>query len=270
MPAVVWKGFVSFGLVSFPVRLHAAARNKSLQFHMLHKKDLSRVKEVFYCREEDKPLDREDIVKGFEVSKDEYVVVSQEELDKISPRTAKVMEIVQFVKEDEFDPVFMDKSYHLVPDGEISKSYALLLEVMKRQRHFAIAKVTMHNREHIAVLRPAAKEIMLHTMFFANEVQGSPVNLGQTPKFSAKEIQLATQLIEALTESFEPEKFHDQYEENVEKLIEQKQKGEPIKGTSFKRPAPVVNIVEALQRSLAASKKSSPAPKKARKGRSAA
>jgi DNA end-binding protein Ku len=270
MPAVVWKGFVSFGLVSFPVRLHAAARNKSVQFHMLHKKDLSRLKEVFYCREEDKPVDRDDIVKGFEVAKDDYVVIDQEELNKIAPRTAKVMEILQFVNEDEFDPVYMDKSYHMVPDGEVSKSYALLLEVMKKQRHFAIAKVAMHNREHLAVLRPAEKEIMLHTMFFANEVQASPVNLGQTPKFSAKEIQLATQLIEALTEPFDPEKFHDEYEENVEKLIEQKQKGERIKGTTFKRPAPVVNIVEALQRSLAANKKSSVAPKKNRKSRSAA
>lgn len=270
MAAVVWKGFVSFGLVSFPVRLYAAARNKSVQFHMLHKKDLSRLKEVFYCREEDKPVDRDNIVKGFEVAKDEYVVVDQDELNKIAPRTAKVMDILQFVKEDEFDPVYMDKSYHMVPDGEIAKSYALLLEVMKKQRQFAIAKVAMHNREHLAVLRPAEKEIMLHTMFFANEVQASPVNLGQTPKFSAKEIQLATQLIDALTERFEPDKFHDEYEENVEKLIEQKKKGETIKGTAFKRPAPVVNIVEALQRSLAANKKSSPTPKKARKSRSAA
>src|SRR5579862_5907059 len=115
MPAIVWKGFVSFGLVSFPVRLHAAARDKSLQFHMLHKKDLSRVKEVFYCRAEDKPLERKDMVKGFEVSKDEYVVVDQAELDKIAPKTAKVMDILQFVKAAEFDPVFLDKSYHVIP-----------------------------------------------------------------------------------------------------------------------------------------------------------
>lgn len=270
MAAVVWKGFVSFGLVSFPVRLHAAARNKSVQFHMLHKKDLSRIKEVFYCREEDKPLDREDIVKGFEVAKGEYVVVDPEELKKIAPPTAKVMEIVQFVQESEFDPVYMDKSYHMVPDGEVSKSYALLLEVMKKQRRFAIGKVAMHNREHIAVLRAAGNEIMLHTMFFADEVQASPVEMGQAPKFSAKEIQLAAQLIDALTEKFEPEKFHDEYEERVEKLIEQKRKGEPVKGTAYKRPAPVVNIVEALQRSLEASKKAPPASKKARKSRSAA
>ena len=270
MAAVVWKGFISFGLVSFPVRLYAAARNKSLQFHMLHKKDLSRVKGVFYCREEDKPLDHSEIVKGFEVAKDEYVVVDQKELDKIAPPTAKVMEIVQFVKEDEFDPVYMDKSYHVAPDGEVAKSYALLLEVMKKQRHFAIAKVAMHNREHIAVLRGSGNEIMLHTMFFEDEVQAAPAGIGKAPKFSAKELQLATQLIDALTDKFQPEKFHDQYEENVEKLIKQKQKGERVKGATYKRPATVVNIVDALKRSLADNKKGSSAPKKARKGRSAA
>src|SRR5689334_22446664 len=119
MPAVVWKGFVSFGLVSFPVRLQAAARETPIRFHMLHKQDLSRLKEVFYCRAEDRPLDKEDIVKGYEVSKDEYVVVDQEELNKIAPKTAKVMDILQFVKAGEFDPLFMDKSYHVLPDGDV-------------------------------------------------------------------------------------------------------------------------------------------------------
>src|SRR3954469_17083041 len=104
MASAVWKGFVTFGLVSFPVRLQTAAREKPIRFHMLHKKDLARVKEVFYCSAEDKPIKREDIVKGFEVSKDEYVTVDPEELDKIAPKSSKVMDIVQFVKADEFDP----------------------------------------------------------------------------------------------------------------------------------------------------------------------
>ena len=124
MAATVWKGFVSFGLVSFPVRLQVAAREKSIQFHLLHKKDLSRVKEVYFCRTEDKPVKREDLVKGYEVSKDEYVVVEQADLDKIAPKTAKVMDIVEFVKADEVDPVFFDKSYHLIPDGDVTKPYS--------------------------------------------------------------------------------------------------------------------------------------------------
>ena len=249
MPAVIWKGFVSFGLVSFPVRLQAAARNKPLPFHLLHKKDLSRIKEVFYCREENTPLDRDDIVKGYEVGKDEYVVVDKEELDKVAPKTAKAMNILQFVKTDAFDPVYMDKSYHMLPDGEIVKPYALLLEAMKEKEHFAIAKVAMHNREHIVVLRPAGKEIMLHTLFFANELQRADIK-STTPKFSPKEMQLASQLIDSLSSKFDPEKFEDEYQKSVERLVEMKQKGERVRAPAKVKTATVVDILSALKKSL--------------------
>jgi DNA end-binding protein Ku len=269
MPAVVWKGFVSFGLVSFPVRLMAAARNKPVRFHLLHKKDSSRIKEVFYCREEDKPVQREDLVKGFEVSKDEYVVVTDEELQKIAPKTAKVMDILQFVKAGDFDPVFLDKSYHMLPDGEIVKPYALLREAMEKRRQYAIAKIAMHNREHIVVLRPSGNELMLHTMFFANEVQRVDVKAGPA-KFSGKELQLASQLIDTLSGKFQPEKFHDEYQKNVEQLIEQKQKGERVRAPKSERPAPVANILDALKKSLAESKAGKqPAPAGGRKHRAA-
>lgn len=270
MPAVVWKGFVSFGLVSFPVRLQVAARNKPLPFHMLHKKDLSRVKEVLYCKEENKPLTREDIVKGFEISKDEYVVVDQEELDKMAPKTAKAMDILQFVKAESFDPVYLDKSYHLIPDSDIVKPYALLREAMKSKNQFAIAKVAMHNREHIVVLRPAEDEIMLHTLFFANELQRADIKKA-SGKFSEKEIQLASQLIDALSAKFEPQKLRDEYEENVLHLIEQKQKGERVRAPAHARPAPVVDILAALQKSLAKTQgpAKEPAGRKGRKHRAA-
>jgi DNA end-binding protein Ku len=250
MPAVVWKGFVSFGLVSFPVRLMAAARNKPIKFHMLHKKDYSRIKEVFFCREEDKPLKREDIVRGFEVSKDQYVVITDQELEKIAPKTAKVMDILQFVKADNFDPVFLDKSYHVVPDGDIVKPYALLREAMSKRQQYAIAKVAMHNREHIVVLRPSGNELMLHTMFFADEIQRVDVKTGPA-KFSDKELQLASQLMDTLMAKFEPEKFQDEYQQNVMNLIEQKEKGEKVKAPKYERPAPVVDILQALKNSLA-------------------
>ena len=263
MPAVVWKGFVSFGLVSFPVRLQAAARETPIRFHMLHKQDLSRLKEVFYCRAEDKQLDKEDIVKGYEVSKDEYVVVDQEELNKIAPKTAKVMDILQFVKAGEFDPLFMDKSYHMLPDGDVLKPYALLREAMAKRQQFAIAKLAMHNREHIVVLRPSGDELMLHTMFFANEVQKAAVK-GGSAKFSDKELKLAFQLIDALSGKFEPAKYRDEYRENVERLIEQKQKGERVRPTTFRKPLAPVNILEALQKSLAENKAAARPARKAK------
>ncbi len=252
MASVVWKGFVSFGLVSFPVRLQAAARNKPFRFNMLHKKDLSRVKEVFFCSQENKALQRTEIVKGFEVAKGDYVVVTDEELQKIAPKTAKVMEIQQFVKAGDFDPVFLDKSYHMLPDGEIVKPYALLREAMKEREQYAIAKVAMHNREHIVAIRPSGNELMLHTMFFADEIQRA--NVKATPeKFSEKEMQLAAQLIDSLTAKFQPEKFHDEYKENVEKLIYQKQKGEQVRPVKHEQPRPVVDILQALRKSIAAS-----------------
>ena len=267
MAATVWKGYVSFGLVSFPVRLQVAAREKSIEFHLLHKKDLSRVKEVFFCQAENKPLDRDDLVRGFEVSKDEYVVVEQAELDKIAPKTAKVMDIVEFVQASDFDPVFMDKSYHLIPDGDVVKPYALFREAMKQRGQYAIAKVAMHNREHIVVIRPDGNELMLHTMFFADEVRKVDAKIAPE-KFSDKELKLAGQLIDTLTAKFDPSKFHDEYEANVRKLIEQKQKGERVTATRVEKPAAVVNIVDALRKSLAENKSAEkPASKTKAKGR---
>jgi DNA end-binding protein Ku len=255
LAATVWKGFVSFGLVSFPVRLQVAAREKSIQFHLLHKKDMSRVKEVYFCQTENKPLTRKDMVRGFEVSKDEYVVVEQAELDKIAPRTAKVMEILEFVKADDFDPVFLDKSYHVIPDGDVGQPYALFREAMKQRGQYAIAKVAMHNREHIVVMRPDANELMLHTMFFADEIQQVEVKKS-SEKFSAQELKLAGQLIDTLSGKFDPKKYHDEYRTNVERLIEQKQKGERVTAPKQKRPARVSNILDALRKSLAENKSS--------------
>ena len=154
MPATVWKGYLTFGLVSFPIRLAAAARPEPVHFHLLHKKDLSRVREVMYCAAEDKPLERSEIVKGYEYDKDRYVVVEPEELEKIAPTTASVMEILQFTRIDEVDPIFLEKSYYVAPEEAVSRPYALLLQAMKETKYDAIAKVAMHGREHIVILRP--------------------------------------------------------------------------------------------------------------------
>ena len=267
MPSTVWKGFISFGLVSIPVRLHAAARNKTLPFHMLHKKDHSRVKEVFYCRDEDKPLDRDDIVRGYEVAKNEYVVVEDEELKKIAPPTARVMEILQFVKAAQVDPLFFDKSYYVAPDTTVTRPYALLLDAMKQTKYYGVAKVAMHNREHIVILRPSGNELVLHTMFFMDEVHQAEVAGSKTPDFKAKELELATRLIETLADKFKPEQYKDEYQANVERLVEQKRRGEKVKAVPKPRIAPVIDLMQALQRSL--SEQSKPKSASAAKKRTA-
>lgn len=266
MAATVWRGFVSFGLVSFPIRLQVAAREKPIRFHLLHKKDLSRVKEVYYCEAEDKPLKREDLVKGYEVSDNEYVVVEQAELDKIAPKTAKVMDVLQFVKADDLDPVYLDKSYHAVPDGDVTKPYALFRDAMQQRGQYAIAKVAMHNREYVVVIRPDGNELMLHTMFFANEIQQVEVKTG-AEKFSAKELKLAGQLIDTLSGKFDATKFHDEYQENLKRLIEQKRKGERVTPAKTEKPAAVVNIVDALRKSLAQGKAAAGAAKREQRPR---
>ena len=269
MPGIVWKGYLSFGLVSFPVRLLAAARPESIHFHMLHAKDHSRIKEVWYCAEEDKQVDRKGIVKGFEFSKGEYVVVTDEELKKIAPPTARSMDILQFVKVDEVDPIFFDKSYYLTPDEAVSKPYALLLKAMMDTEYVAVAKLAMHSREHIVIIRPTQEGLVLHTMYFVDELhraKAAPKNMSK--QFSGKEVELARKLIDTLASPFRPEEYHDEYKKNVEHLIDRKREGKSV--TAVKQPAvkPVVDIMQALQQSLAKGAKgkaaASGAAKKAR------
>jgi DNA end-binding protein Ku len=252
MPATVWKGYLTFGLVSFPIRLFAAARPEPVHFHLLHRKDLSRVKEVMYCAAEDKPLDRSEIVKGYEYEKNRYVVIEPEDLEKVAPPTASAMEILQFVKMDEIDPIFFEKSYYVGPEESVSRPYSLLLEAMKETRYDALAKVAMHGREHIVILRPSEKSIVLHTMYFVDELhKGNEVPAPRQAKFDKKELDLAKKLIDTLASPFKPDEYHDQYKQNVEKLIEAKRKGQKVTPIRQPRRAPVIDLMQALQQSLA-------------------
>jgi len=262
MPATVWKGFLSFGLVSFPVRLFSAARADHIHFNMLHRKDLSRIKEVWYCSKEDKPVDRSDIVKGYEVSKGEYVVVEDEELKKITPATASTMEILQFVHDKEVDPIYFESSYYVAPDETVSKPYELFLHALTETQYDAVAKVTMHNREHTVLIRAGKSGLLLHTLFYPNELRAAnQPAIKRGAKTSAKELTLAKNLIQHLAGPFKPEEFHDTYRENVERLIEQKRKGQKVTPISRPGKAPVIDLMEALNRSLGSAQASGKASK---------
>ncbi len=264
MAATVWKGFISFGLVSFPVRLNAAARPENIRFHMLHKKDESRVKEVWYCAEEDKPIERADIVKGFEVKKGEYVVIDDEDLKKIAPTTATTMDILQFVKSDQVDPIHFESSYYVGAEEGGAKPYSLFVAALTATKEDAIAKLSMHNREHVVLIRASEGALVLHTLYYSNELHKA--NRAETPKakYTAKELELAKGLVSHLTAPFKPEEFHDEYRENVERLIEQKRKGGKITAVKQPRKAPVIDLMEALKRSVKAaeSKGKKPAGKR--------
>jgi DNA end-binding protein Ku len=251
MPATVWRGYISFGLVSFPVRLFSAARAEAVHFHLLHKKDLSRVKEVWFCAEEDKPVDRADLAKGYETSKGNYVVVEDEELKKIAPPTASTMDIIQFVETDEVDPIYFEHSYYVGPGDNLDKPYTLFFEALKQTGYAAIAKLSMHGREHVVLIRPSGGGLLLHTLFYSNELheakrQTAPAKLD----LSRKELDLAKSLVKQLAAPFKPDEFEDTYRKNVEKLIDQKKKGKPVTLAEPRRKAPVIDLMEALQRSL--------------------
>jgi DNA end-binding protein Ku len=269
MPATVWKGFLSFGLVSFPVRLFAAARAEAVHFHLLHKKDESRVKEVWYCAEENRPIDRDEMVKGYEVRKGEYVVVEDEELKKIAPPTATNMDILQFVSTEDVDPIYFQSSYYVAAEESSGKAYSLFLAALTETKQDAIAKVTMHNREHVVLIRPSSGALVLHTLYYNDELHKANRKEAPKTKYSAKELELAKGLVEHLTAPFKPQEFSDAYRENVERLIQQKKKGGKVTAVKQPRKAPVIDLMEALKRSVKAAE-SRGTTKKATRRRKAA
>ena len=255
MASTVWKGHLTFGLVSFPVKLYSAARSESISFNQLHKADGSRVRQVLYCAAEDKPIPRTEIVKGYEYEKDRYVVIEDEEIKKVAPQTAKVMEIQEFVKSTEVDPVYLETSYYLAPEDAGEKPYALFFDALKKTGYVGIAKIAMHNREHVVILRPGSKGIVLHTMYFSNEVRKTDEFHADLSLVKEKELALAINLMEALTEAFAPEKYKDEYRENLLRMIETKKKGDVVMATPEPHREKVVDIMEALKASLAVAKK---------------
>ncbi len=255
MAASVWKGHLTFGLVSFPVRLFSAARSETISFNLLHKEDHSRIRQVIYCQAEDKPVPRNELVKGYEYEKDHYVEIDDEELKKVAPRTASVMEILEFVKADQVDPVYLESSYYVAPDEGGEKPYALLFQALRESKFYALAKIAMHNREHIIILRPGSKGILSHTMYYQDEIRKVEEFRTDTSVVKEKELEMAKMLISSLEADFEPAKYHDTYRENVRHMIEAKVEGRKVVATPAAHVAPVIDIMEALKRSLAEKRK---------------
>jgi len=255
MASSVWKGHLTFGLVSFPIRLFSAARSETISFNQLHKDDHSRIRQVTYCQAEDKPVSRSELVKGYEYEKDHYVVIDDEDIKKVAPKTAKVMEILEFVKAEQVDPIYLESSYYVAPDEGGEKPYALLFQALRESKFYALAQVAMHNREHIIVLRPGAKGILSHTMYYQDEIRQVDEFRTDTSLVKDKELDMAKMLISSLEADFEPQKYHDAYRENLRKMIEDKVEGKKIVETPAAHTAPVIDIMEALKRSLAEKRK---------------
>ena len=258
MATTVWKGHLTFGLISIPVRMFAAARGERVSFNQLHKVCHSRLRQPLFCPVCNRQVERSEIVKGYEYEKDQYVLFNEEELDKIEPPSAHVMEILEFVKLDEMDPLYFDASYYVSPEDAGVKAYQLLLKGMEETGYGAIAKLTMHQREHIVIIRPGAQGMTLHTMFYSNEIRAAEAVPSDKIELKDQEKKLADQLIQSLAAPWQPEKYRDEYQENLKGMIQAKLKGQEVTEVAQPHMAPVIDLMEALKKSLA-EKKAPPA-----------
>ena len=263
MAASTWKGFLSFGLISIPIRLSPAARTERISFNQLHSVCHTRIKMPLFCPTCNRMVERSEIEKGYEYEKDQYLLFSEAELEEAEPESARTMEILEFVKVEEIDPLYFDASYYAAPEDVGAKAYHLLLDAMIESGYAAIAKVTMHSRENIVIVRPRKEGLTIHTMFYQNEIRPA-VEYGSTDKSEIKEQEkaLAMRLIESLATHFKPEKFHDAYQENLQKLIEAKAHGQKLSIVPPAAKAPVIDLMEALKKSLAAKPAPAAAPEK--------
>jgi DNA end-binding protein Ku len=260
MPRPIWSGSISFGLVNVPVKLFSATAPKEVRFHQLHDKDSGRIQQKRVCSVDGEEVPYEHIVKGFEISKNRYVTVSKEELEALSPRASKAIEIEDFVEMTGIDPVFYAGTYYLVPDRGAARPYALLLEAMKKTGRVGIAKFVLRTKQYLAAVRPLGGALAVSTMLYGDEVV-SEKELEGLPDAHAKprekELAMAEQLVESLATNFDIGRYKDTYREELLALLEKKAAGEEIVAEpAAEQPrGKVVNLMEALQRSLAAAKK---------------
>ncbi len=256
MAATVWKGFLSFGLISIPIRLYTAARPKTVSFRQIVKETMRPAKQQLFSPELDRVIQRKELAKGYEFAKDQYLIVDEDEIKKIEPASKDTMEIVEFVRLDEIDPLYFDSSYYAIPEEAGQKAYQLLTTAMEEEGYAAIAKLTMRQREYTVVIRPRKGGLTLHTMYYADEVREMS-EYGKIEGVEIKEAEekLARQLIESLAATFDPEKYEDSYRKQIGELIEAKLEGrEAEEGEAAPRLAPVVDLMQALQQSLAKKK----------------
>jgi DNA end-binding protein Ku len=260
MPRSIWSGAISFGLVNVPVKLYSAVSRKTVRFHQLNSDTGHRISQKRVDSVTDEEVPYEKIVKGFELTKESYVVVTPEELDSIAPEKTRAIDIEDFVDLEDIDPIFYDHPYYLVPDKGAGKAYGLLLEAMRESGKVAIARVVLRSKEQLVAIRPGEGDVLtMETMIFHDEVVPAD-DLDDVPstkdlKTSDRELKMAQQLIDSLSSDFEPSKYHDEYREKVLELIEAKADGQEIAiQPADEEPQEVPDLMAALEASLAAVK----------------
>ena len=287
MAATVWRGRLAFGMVSIPVRLYKAARRERMRFHHVYRRveevatpadeepepearspeapapqapapeAVARTRSMTVSEIDEAPIERTGILKGYEVEKDHYAVFEPREIAALRPRTSSDLDILEFVHLEEIDPVYFDASYYVAPDAGGEKAYALLCEALHKTGYVALGKLAMHGREHATVIRPGNRGLILHTIFYAKEVRSAEEYQADSNLVSTKELDMATLLVRALAAKFEPAKLKDAFEERLRELVQTRARTAVTAEAHREAPrqAPVIDIMEALRKSLEMARK---------------
>jgi DNA end-binding protein Ku len=262
-PRAIWSGSISFGLVSVPVRMHSATESKELRFHFVHKDDLEPVGYDKVRRDTGEHVDPDDIVRAFEVERGRYVPVTEEDVGRLDIELTHSIDICDFVDLDEIDPVFYRSAYYLVPQDGAEKPYALLVRALADTGKVGIAKVVIRNKQHLAALRVYERALVLETMYYADEVREP--ELPKLPQVRPAEVEMAKSLVENLSQSFEPDRYHDRYREQLLDLLEAKAKGRKLPEPEPQEEAEVVDLMAALRASVERTSKKKPRARKPRR-----
>jgi DNA end-binding protein Ku len=259
MARSIWNGTIAFGLMTVPVKLHTATESKTVRFHDVHVKDGARIEHRRFCSKEDKEVEYKEVVKGYEVGPDEYVVLDKEEIAAAAGDRAHVIEVEHFVDAGEIDPVFYEKTYYLGAGKDGAQPYRLLHDALQQTGRAGIGRFTFHDREYLTAIRARDGVLVLHTLHFADElVPGSDIDVAEPSRGPAKrEVDMAASLIDSLHERFRPERYEDEYRQAVLEVIERKAKGEEIEAPDEPEPDDQDDLMAALAASLDGARKGS-------------
>jgi len=252
MAASVWKGSIVLSLVSIPVTLFAAARSERTYLHQIHKECNSRVRQPLFCPTCNRVVSRDEIVKGYEFDEGQYVLMEDKEIKKLAAASSKTLELLTFTKLRDIDPIFFDASYFVLPEESGKRAYQLLVKALEDTESVGIGRLVMHQRDYTVFLRNYEHGLLLHTMYFANEIRRLPqFGAFEAVQLKPAEIKLTEQLVESLTEPFRPKQYHDEFQSRLKQLIDAKQQGKSIEIPQETKPSPVIDMVTALKKSLA-------------------
>ena len=271
MPRAFASGQIAFGLVSIPVKLFSAAEaSERISFNMLHKECGSRIQQHLFCSKEEKEIERSEVVKGYEFSKGQYVVFSEDEIKALEEKATQQIDIVEFLPNSEIDPIYFQKANYMAPDRGGDRAYALLAKALQETGRWALAKYAARGKQYLVVLRPVGKGIVMHQLYYPNEIRSmDELDLGE-PVIKDTELKMAIQLAEmGANDEFHPENYRDEVQERIRVLIQKKIEGEEITNAMTEEPkAQVIDLMEALRKSLGSSKPKAPAAKLAIKAES--